>query len=48
MNSARSDAESRERSGLPARSADAWRERYVVQLLARLAGDRPWQQGLIP
>ena len=55
MNAARSDAEARAAAGEPPRTADEWRERYRVQLSARLAaagdgnlGARPWQEGLVP
>ena len=47
MNSARSDAQARAASGLPGRTPQQWRERYVVQLLARLGRGRPWQEGLV-
>jgi hypothetical protein len=48
MNAARSDAEARVASGRPVRGVEEWRERYRVQLLARLGGGREWQRGLVP
>jgi hypothetical protein len=47
MNSVRSDAEARAAAGQSARGAEEWRERYRVQLSARLGGGRVWQQGLV-
>ncbi len=46
MNAARSDARARVASGLAARTPPEWRERYVVQLVARLGHGRAWQEGL--
>lgn len=47
MNAARSDAERRAAEGLPERTAAQWRERYVVQLAARLGAGRPWREGVL-
>jgi hypothetical protein len=47
MNAAVGDRELRVAAGQQPRDAAAWRERYVVQLLARLGGDRPWAAGVV-
>ncbi len=48
MNSARSRERAARDAGDPVPSAADWRERYVSQLLARLTGERPWRDGLLP
>ena len=48
MNAAVSDREARAAAGLEPRDAAAWRERYVVQLAARLDGQRAWAAGVVP